>query len=167
MRNDYVIKNNVVEISLGKELVAITNLESLRKLKSLNVKWYSHFDYNKYYVYASVNQSTVKMHRFLTDAPDGLVVDHINGNSLDNRLDNLRICNQVINGHNRNSLNINNSSGARGVSFHKASGKWRAHIRFKRKQIHLGLFAEKPEAESAVISYRKKLLNAEVIEDGR
>jgi HNH endonuclease/AP2 domain len=161
MRNDYEVKDGIVEINLGNGLKTIVDLDSLEKLKSLDVKWYPHFDYNRFYAYASLKDTTIKMHRLLTNAPPGKVVDHINGDSLDNRVENLRVCSQIENGHNRSRLNKNNSSGVRGVSFHKASGKWRAFIRVDRKQIHLGLFDNKSDAEKAVESYRNNLFKEE------
>lgn len=67
---------------------------------------------------------TIKLHRFITNCPKGLVVDHINRNPADNRRCNLRICTQFENNKNRS----NNTSGITGVTWRSRSKKWRATI---------------------------------------
>jgi hypothetical protein len=62
-----------------------------------------------------------RMHRLLTRAPDGLVVDHINHDPLDNRRANLRVVTQQHNTQNRKGANRNNHIGVRGVGTWKSS----------------------------------------------
>lgn len=66
-------------------------------------------------------------------------VDHINGDILDNRWENLRIATHSQNGKNRGAPS-NNTSGYKGVSFHRKNGKWRAAIHSEGKKYHLGYF---------------------------
>lgn len=73
----------------------------------------------------------------------GLQIDHINGNGLDNRIDNLRLATPGQNGANRGAQS-NNSTGLKGVGFHKASGKYRAFLTLNGRSKHLGLY-ETPE----------------------
>jgi hypothetical protein len=73
------------------------------------------------------------------------VVDHMNGNSLDNRRENLRVVSHMENIRNRAGANKNGTSGHLGVSFHKGKGRWRAYIMLpgterKQKMLHLGYF---------------------------
>lgn len=154
VRNEYNVVGDVVIVELGGDIQTVLDIKSFHKIVLLDIRWRAHFDYNRYYVYG---QSFMKLHRLITEAPDDLVVDHINGDSLDNRLSNLRVCTQQENGMNRTSLNINNTSGVRGVSFHKASNKWRATVRVHRLQHHLGLFTNKQEAEIAVTAFRESI----------
>lgn len=89
------------------------------------------------------------LHRLLIDAPSGTHVDHINGDKLDNRRENLRVVSPSINQANRKRLNKNNRSGIRGVAYRpslSARNPWRAQIMVDRRQIHLGLFATEAEA---------------------
>jgi len=76
------------------------------------------------------------------------LVDHINGDPLDNRRRNLRLVTNSKNQQNRHVLNKNNSSGHRGVARYDAK-RWRASIMVDRRQIHLGLFHTIEDAVAA------------------
>lgn len=90
---------------------------------------------NKYgYVVTSMfNESTnkynkiVKLHRFIINCPDNMVVDHINHNKLDNRTCNLRVCTQSDNAKNH-IISKNNSSGVSGIQWNKNNKNWRVTI---------------------------------------
>lgn len=102
------------------------------------------------YLEASIFGNRVLLHRlawfyFYGSWPEG-VIDHINGNKKDNRICNLRDVDQVINGMNRTSINKNNSTGIRGVVFHKKSGKYMVRIQEK----YVGLFKNISDAEIAM-----------------
>lgn len=64
---------------------------------------------------------TVRLHRLVVDAPEGMVVDHLNGNKLDNRASNLRVCTQAENARNR--------KGTVGICFDKSRSKWMVKYR--------------------------------------
>lgn len=89
---------------------------------------------------------SVSMHRILMDLKPGdkRKVDHINGNRLDNRRGNLRICTDAQNQRNRGK-NKNNTSGFKGVTWSKNRKKWYAHIGFGGRDYFLGFYAT-PEA---------------------
>ena len=99
---------------------------------------------------------TVRMHRLITNAPKGMVADHINHNGLDNRKSNLRVCTNAENMRNQHSQK-GGTSIYKGVCWHKASGKWYAQIKFKGKTIHIGLFTDKEEAARAYDAKAKEL----------
>jgi hypothetical protein len=92
-----------------------------------------------------------RMHRFLMKPKNNEIVDHINGNRLDNRLSNLRISNSNYNNHNK--IKKFGTSKYLGVSIHKQSNKFIARIRKDGKQIHIGLFETEIDAAKA---YNKK-----------
>ena len=80
-------------------------------------KWHAHKQLNnKFYVErkspidSNGKRKIIRMHRVITNAPKGMQVDHINGNTLDNRKENLRICTNQQNGMNRERTK-NNKSG--------------------------------------------------------
>lgn len=81
-----------------------------------------------------------------------LVVDHKNGNKIDNRWINLRLCTVQENTYN-SKIPKHNTSGFKGVTFHKPSGKWWAHIKKDGKRISLGYYSNAREAARA---YNKK-----------
>lgn len=66
-------------------------------------------------------------------------IDHINGDSRDNRIENLRDVPQAINQKNLKKSNTN-TSGVTGVSWRESKHKWRAYITVQRECIHLGYF---------------------------
>ena len=100
-------------------------------------------------------QRTVRLHRQLTNAPKGMSVDHINGDTSDNRLENLRVCTHSDNSKNR-KLNKNSSSGFKGVHKHNG-GRWHARITANGKRISLGTFDSPIEASLAYESAARKL----------
>lgn len=95
----------------------------------------------------------VTVHSFVMGGSrPGLVVDHINGDRMDNRKTNLRWVTNQVNQINRKRLNRNNATGVRGVSYAprlSPNKPWRAQITVDRQNKHLGLFATREEAEAA------------------
>lgn len=82
-------------------------------------------------------------------------IDHINGNSADNRLDNLRAVSFRENHKNR-KLPKSNKSGCMGIYFNKKYSKWIASIRIDGQALHLGSFCTKFDAACARRSAEKK-----------
>lgn len=76
-------------------------------------------------------------------------IDHVNGDRLDNRIDNLREATKSQNQHNRRRWTKPTSSRFKGVSFHKPTGKWCAHIQYNNARKHLGLFDTEELAAAA------------------
>jgi hypothetical protein len=76
-------------------------------------------------------------------------IDHVNGDKADNRMDNLRLAARSENCQNA-AIRSDNTSGYKGVTFRKSSGKWIAQIAINGKRLHLGCF---PSAEDAAHAY--------------
>jgi len=87
----------------------------------------------------------IQLSRAIMKFPENMQVDHINGDTLDNRKCNLRICTPSENSHNRKKSAFN-TSGYKGVSWDKRNKKWRVMISCNNKQYYLGLFIDKIKA---------------------
>jgi hypothetical protein len=100
------------------------------------------------------------MHRFLLLPERGVLVDHINGDGLDNRRMNLRLANHSQNAANRCKPQRSRSTSRYKGVFFEASGKrkkrWRALIKVDGQTIHLGSYSEEIEAAVAYDIAAKK-----------
>jgi hypothetical protein len=107
-------------------------------------RWYYHI---KGYAVSTSPKPSYLMHRLILNAPKDLQVDHINGDKLDNRRCNLRLCTAV-----QNRMNVfsyrGTSSEFKGVSWNKRLAKWESHISLNGKR-HLGFFTNEQDAAQA------------------
>jgi hypothetical protein len=123
-------------------------------------RWYSSKGKNTRYVASrKMNDDgrveTVFLHRLLTNCPDGMVVDHINGDGLDNRLCNLRVV--TIAQNNMNSRVRNDSqSGIKGAYYDKKADSYYSRIRVDGENIYLGTFKTAEEAAEAYAEASRK-----------
>jgi len=95
------------------------------------------------------NKRMLLMHRAIMNASDGVFVDHIDGDGLNNVDENLRLCTMTENNHNK-KINKNNSTGFKGV--HKHIGKpkpYEASIGVDNRKVSLGYFYTPEEAALA------------------
>lgn len=105
------------------------------------------------YRYISINRKIYRMHRLIWlyaygSLPKDKDIDHINGNGLDNRLDNLRLVTRQENAKNR-KITANIKYKVFGISFYKPLKKWRAAIKNNGILEHIGYFEMKDEAITA------------------
>ena len=89
----------------------------------------------------------ILLHRFLTNCPKGLVVDHIDHNTLNDRQSNLRVCTQQQNLY--NSRPKGKSSKYKGVCRDKAKKRWVVYVRYNGRNIFVGRFKDEIEAAKA------------------
>lgn len=111
------------------------------------------------YLRASINSKLYLVHRLVFLMHKGylpVILDHIDGNSRNNRIENLRPASQSQNQHNRKT-GKNNTSGFKGVSYHKKSAKFRARISHLNQSIFLGAYNTPEEADVAVRAAREEL----------
>lgn len=139
------------QIPLSKGFFAIVDDEDFEWLSK--IKW--HALPRKLTTYASLSwdiqnkrRGTV-MHRYIMgiEYQKGVFVDHINGNGLDNRRQNLRICTLIQNLYNKR-LSPRNKSGFKGV-YNGESGKWHARIGVHSKSYPLGVYDTPEDAARA------------------
>jgi hypothetical protein len=119
-------------------------LVSMDKLELVKTKKWS---YNPTLNMAVTDGGNTYLHRFITECPPGMTVDHRNGTEsrLDNRNTNLRVCTQAQNNMNKLERS-DNTSGFRGVSLNKKLGKYEAYIHVGGKKLILGYFKELTDA---------------------
>jgi hypothetical protein len=152
VRNSHVSQpqdKSIRFIPLTKGMVATVDAHDYPRIS--RHKWYACKRGEKYYARRQQKRRYIYMHREVCRAPPGLVVDHIDGNALNNRNSNLRLCTARQNMWNRRP------SGGRslykGVCWRVAKKKWAAQINRRGRRYHLGYFDSEIEAAKA---YDKK-----------
>lgn len=149
------------QIKLTQGKVALVDDEDYEWLSQW--KWRIRKGRNTFYADAHIdttrknrNKSFI-MHRLIMklDFDDKRQIDHINGNGLDNRKKNLRICTNQENSF--NGLKKNGLNKYKGVSWSKRMNKYRAYIKVNYKQKHLGSFDNEINAAIAYNNAAKKL----------
>lgn len=141
------------EILLSQNRYAIVddcNYEIVNKFK-----WHYSLGYAKRWDYSKGKHNPIGifMHRFITgDVPLGLEIDHINGNKLDNRRENLRVCKHSDNVKNANKR-INSKSIHKGVAWNTRMKRWQVAIQHDKKRYFIGTFKDE---KLAAIAYNLK-----------
>lgn len=136
----------MIEFTLNKGIALIDNED----FESVNeFRW--HINDSGYAISSAPfkgKNRNIRMHRLILGAKVGKYTDHINGNKLDNRRSNLRVCTNA-----QNMRNIppkkQNSSGFKGVTWQVDILRWRAQIKVDYKNKYLGVFKVKEEAAKA------------------
>jgi len=146
------------EIALTQGKVAIVDDEDYEGLNQW--MWYAHACRKKWYACRTLHKDgeiiTLRMHRLILNTPDNKETDHINGNGLDNRRCNLRICNDTENCRNSKMRTGAKSSSFKGLDWFRHQKKWRVRISVDKKSIFLGYFNDEGEAANAYDEAAKK-----------
>lgn len=145
-QNDWCFEGDLLYCYLNGELLFFTDKDNWHLLMDRSISKMA-----KGYSATRIGGKDVLIHRLLTDAKSGEIVDHINRNKKDNRLSNLRKTDKSENAFN-SKLRASNVSGTTGVWFRKDTGRWTAEIKKNYRKISLGCFETKEEA----IQARKK-----------
>lgn len=147
-----------MEIKIHNNTTCIIDKEDFSRVSKH--KWYlddwGYARRNKKFKDGTADSDPLRMHRFVLKTKSKLVVDHMNGNKLDNRKTNLRLCTVAQNNFGR-GIKKDNTSGCKGVHFNKPTGKWMARISAYGKRKYLGLFKTKELAYSAYKEVSKEL----------
>lgn len=117
-------------------------------------RWYARWDPKgkRFYVGVKVKNERnkyveVQMHGIIVGLKKGQMGDHVNKNSLDNRLSNLRPCSPPHNQANT-KIRSDNTTGYRGIK-RRPSGTWAASIQVNKKAIYIGQFSTPEQAAHA------------------
>lgn len=162
--NEYIEHNDYIEIKTFDKNGKYNGSTKIDKEYLEEVKKYKvYIRSQKEKKYATVSSKTESgkkyfLHRIIMGLKDirynlDIAVDHINGDSLDNRSNNLRICTQED-----NMKNIRKKNHIVGVGWLKANKKWTARITHNYKNIHIGNYALYEEAVLARITKEKELI---------
>lgn len=172
MKNKYEIRGDVTVIyvkSKGIELEFLIDTDDLELVSSFRTTWSANVSADKKHVYAQTiltdnNKYTrFVLHRVIMKCPDGVVVDHINHNTLDNRKSNLRNTTNKVNARNlKGASSSNKSSGIRGVCWSNTLNKWISYVHVDKKPIKLGCFDDIRTAEMIAQKGRDILHNGAV-----
>ena len=108
-------------------------------------------------IYFNGRKKQVMMHREIMKPEEGKVVDHGDGEGLNNTRDNLRIVTAAENSYNKRKCHNECSSKYKGVSLRKRDNKWIAIITFKGISINLGFFDDEIDAAKAYDEAAKEL----------
>lgn len=153
--NIYVEKELIVEIHfINRKTGECDYISKINKKYLNNVKKYS-WGISKGYVVNTrlgrVESSKSRLHRLVYSLEYGVysfeknVVDHINRNTLDNRIENLNLVAAYENNQNTRTFK-NNKSGTKGVSWDNYSKGWSVSIQLQGKRYYLGVYKDKSEA---------------------
>ncbi len=141
----------VQEIQLTRGQVALVDDEDFGRV--MQYRWYANCSHGKvYYAVRCVytpHRATIRLHRFILDAPPDKEVDHVSGDPLDNRRCNLRLCSHAENTRNSRKLRQDTSSQFKGVSWYKPLCKWLAQICVDHRKLNLGYFDSEEDAYAA------------------
>ena len=131
--NKYILSEEYGILRLSENKFTIFDREDYERISKH--KW--HLGGSKgNYAYSHINGKHTSLQRFLLGCDSNLVVDHINHDTFDNRKENLRICTQKENSHNKKE----------GSGVHKHRNKWKAIISINGKRTYLGVFDNYEEA---------------------
>ena len=121
-------------------------------------KWYSRPDgRGTPYVVSGYGETYIRLHRLLTGAKEGQLVDHENHDTLDNRRStNLRICNNSQNGQNALVKGKRNSSGTKNVTWNNEHKKWAVEVQSDGVKYYMGRFDSLEDAQRAAQAARDR-----------
>lgn len=149
-----------VAMELSPKRTKLIWLDAIDKQWAGQYKWH---ECGRGYAARSVRGRNILLHREIIkkkleidEIPKGLMVDHIDGNMLNNTRSNLRLCTPQQNAQNR-KRHRNNTSSVKGVYFHKQNRRWCADICYMGKIRHLGYYHTLEEAARARRKAEKEL----------
>lgn len=144
MRLKEVFVKKVVLTQKKVALISDADAEAIYQFK-----WHAVRIHNAWYAAASVGGTRIYMHRFVLSPPDNAEIDHINGNGLDNRRSNLRICTHAQNLANQQPQSRKKYSRFKGVTWCKRDKIWIAQIKVAQRRYSLGRYDDEADAARA------------------
>lgn len=140
------IQGNTAFITLTKGHVAVIDASFSPYVDQWN--WTAMDGKGGVYAFRKVNKKNIFLHRVVAGDPVGLEVDHIDGDTLNNRKQNLRAATKSQNSQNV-SKHFDGKAKYKGVSWGKSNSKWQAQIKANGVRHHLGYFLTQEDAKAA------------------
>ena len=151
----------------GFDNYSVSNFGNVRNNKTLKILKQG-LNNNGYKIVCIINNDsnkpkTNKVHRLVAQAfsiPNPLnkeLINHIDGNKLNNNINNLRWASRIDTGNNK-SMSKNNTSGFKGVQWNKKLKKWRVMITINGKKTHIGYYENKDEAIESRVKIAQKTM---------
>lgn len=167
MKNEYEVRGDVTAIIINSpkygRIETLIDTAELERVKQISGSWSAQWSPNtkSFYAINSLRVDNVRkrihLHRCITDTCSELVVDHINHDTLDNRIVNLRQITQAQNLQNKKGPSKNNkSTGVRGVVKSTKHKKYIVKINHEGKTKHIGLYSDLEDAKKAYETARAK-----------
>lgn len=144
MMNEHSIDGEILYIHItkktGEKVTAIMDLEDMDK--AAGYRWIAGRQADTFRIvchrWIDGKKRAVYLHRIVTGAPEGKLVDHINCNPLDNRKVNLRFLDTKSNSQNKKRPPVNNTSGVIGVTLHSTRGYYQVSLTVDGKTVYGG-----------------------------
>lgn len=143
-----MMERKEITVDLSKGYVAKVYSDTWERMKLDRFQWCAQVHKSGKVYAMSRGSFPVAMHRLIAKAKKGQYVDHANGDTLDNRTDNLRVCTPGQNRAN-SRRERHNIAGFKGVTWSKSSRKWAAQIVVDGNRFYLGVFEHKDRAAQA------------------
>lgn len=154
------VEGNIAYVPLTQGYEAVIDADDVPLIEGRN--WCAHIKRRKdgsimtAYAICYVNGRKVWMHRILRDIPPGMMCDHVDGNGLNNRRNNLRQA--TLTQNNRNArVRVDSLSGVKGIAWRERYQAWEARIKVNGKTKHIGTFKSLADAKEATFNARVDL----------
>ena len=144
--NTYTVIEESVELDISQDKKTLVDVGDLDRVMEMG-RWFAQKSTTTDDYYARSYRVGL-LSRFIMCAPQGAYVDHRNHDTLNNRKENLRVCDPIKSARNR-VRQTNSTSGLIGVDWHKLVGKWQARITVDGVRVRLGFFEDKEDAGRA------------------
>lgn len=167
MLNRFEIRGEIAVLFIKKRsgliLECVVDADDIERLHKFDRPWCAFWSETSrtYYVYCRSllpPREVILLHRWLLGTAPSLHVDHQDHNGLNNRKSNIRSVSRSVNQLN-NRKPRNNTSGYRGVVWDKNRSLWMARVKVMGKNRMIGRFSTAELANTAIVSYRKSVLD--------
>lgn len=141
--------NGMKKIKLTKNKYALVDNEDFEYLNQFNWQ-FDYFYAGRHIRLPNGKKTRIRMHQEIIKTPKGFVTDHINGNKLDNRKFNLKICTQSENQKNMKRF-VTNKSGVSNIHWDKSRKKWMVSKCFNGVRKNIGRFKSIKDAKKVLL----------------